>query len=196
MADWPLDDIVALLPRLRRFALTLTRHEDDADDLTQATVEKALLRADSWRPETRLDSWLFKIMQNHWIDQTRARASRGGTPVDLDGVPDPTGEDGRQVTEVRRQLRAALEAVLVLPDEQRLVVGLVLIEGLPYRDADWAFHGAISDATASRDEGLMVSATAKSASTPVAVARRLTVRPACSWRCSTASRRKGWATDG
>lgn len=129
------DDIVALLPRLRRFALTLTRHEDDADDLTQATVEKALLRAGSWRPDTRLDSWLFKIMQNHWIDQTRARASRGGTPVDLDMIPDPSGEDGRQVTEVRLQLRAALDAVLALPDDQRLVVGLVLIEGLPYRDA-------------------------------------------------------------
>jgi RNA polymerase sigma-70 factor (ECF subfamily) len=129
------DRIVELLPRLRRFALTLTRHEDDGDDLVQATVERALTRLERWTPDTRLDSWLFKIMQNLWIDQMRAQRSRGGLPAELDAADQVGGSDGRHVTGVRRELQATLEAVLRLPDEQRAVIGLVLIEGLPYREA-------------------------------------------------------------
>lgn len=129
------DRIVELLPRLRRFALTLTRHEDDGDDLVQSTVERAFGRLDSWKPDTRLDSWLFKIMQNLWIDQVRARRSRGGAAAELDAADQVAGSDGRHVTGVRRELQATLEAVLRLPDEQRSVVGLVLIEGLAYREA-------------------------------------------------------------
>ncbi|MBL8771699.1 MAG: sigma-70 family RNA polymerase sigma factor [Phenylobacterium sp.] len=126
--------IVELLPRLRRFALTLTRREHDADDLVQGTVERALGRLDSWKPDTRLDSWLFKIMQNHWIDQVRAQRLRGASEG-LDAADEVAGSDGRHVTGVRRELQATLEAVLRLPEEQRAVVGLVLVEGLAYREA-------------------------------------------------------------
>lgn len=126
--------IVELLPRLRRFALTLTRHEDDADDLVQAAAERALMRLGTWRPDTRLDSWLFKIMQNHWIDQVRARRTRGASEA-LDAVDHIAGADGRHVTGVRQELQATLQAVLRLPEEQRAVVGLVLVEGLAYREA-------------------------------------------------------------
>lgn len=126
--------IVELLPRLRRFALALTRHQDDADDLVQAAVERALLRLGTWRPDTRLDSWLFKIMQNQWIDQVRARRTLAASEV-LDTVDHIAGADGRHVTGVRQELQATLEAVLRLPEEQRAVVGLVLVEGLAYREA-------------------------------------------------------------
>ena len=127
--------IIELLPRLRRFALTLTRREEDADDLVQSAVERALTRLDSWRPDTRLDSWMFKIMQNLWIDQVRARRARSGIEGDAEAVETVAGSDGRHVTGVRRELQATLEAVLRLPEDQRTVVGLVLIEGLPYREA-------------------------------------------------------------
>lgn len=126
--------IVELLPRLRRFALTLTRHEDDADDLVQAVVERALMRLATWRPDTRLDSWLFKIMQNQWIDQVRARRTRGAREA-LEAADQVPGADGRHVTGVRQDLQATLRAVLQLPEEQRAVVGLVLVEGLAYREA-------------------------------------------------------------
>lgn len=132
------DRIVALLPRLRRFALTLTRQENEGDDLVQATVERALLRLDSWAPDTRLDSWLFKIMQNLWIDQLRLQRSRGG--ADLEGAEQIAGSDGRHVVGVRRELQATLAAVLRLPEDQRAVVGLVLIEGLSYRAAAEILH--------------------------------------------------------
>jgi RNA polymerase sigma-70 factor (ECF subfamily) len=65
--------IVSLLPRLRGFALALSRSSDAADDLVQATCEKALRASDSWTPGTRLDSWMFRIMQNHWIDERRKK---------------------------------------------------------------------------------------------------------------------------
>jgi RNA polymerase sigma-70 factor (ECF subfamily) len=63
--------MVALLPRLRAFAHALARSRDAADDLVQATCEKALRAADTWTPGTRLDSWMFRIMQNQWIDEKR-----------------------------------------------------------------------------------------------------------------------------
>jgi RNA polymerase sigma-70 factor (ECF subfamily) len=126
--------IVDLLPRLRRFALTLTRHEDDGDDLVQATVERALTKLDRWDGQGQLHSWLFKVMQNLWIDQVRSRTKRGHRDPDFDMASLP-GEDGRQTVEHRSQLAATMAAVMDLPDEQRAVVGLVLIEGLSYRDA-------------------------------------------------------------
>ena len=66
-------EIVELLPRLRRLARAITRDVADADDLTQLTVERALVRADQWTPGTRLDSWMYRIMKNAWIDEARSR---------------------------------------------------------------------------------------------------------------------------
>ena len=59
--------LTELLPRLRRFAHSLSRNGADADDLTQATVERALRSRDQWEPGTRLDSWLYRIMRNLFI---------------------------------------------------------------------------------------------------------------------------------
>src|SRR3569833_1504090 len=70
------DELVALLPRLRRFARALSRNVHDADDLVQVAVERALLHLDQLRPGTRLDSWMFGIVKNAWIDETRARRRR------------------------------------------------------------------------------------------------------------------------
>src|SRR5829696_4574438 len=66
-------DLTALLPRLRRFAHGLSRSPADADDLTQMTVERALRSREQWQPGTGLDSWLYRIMRNLWIDTVRAR---------------------------------------------------------------------------------------------------------------------------
>jgi RNA polymerase sigma-70 factor (ECF subfamily) len=128
------DRIVELLPRLRRFALTLTRREEDADDLVQGAVERALARLDSWRPDTRLDSWLFKIMQNLWIDQVRARRTRGTQTTDAE-LADLAGGDSRDVLDARLTLRDTLQATLDLPEEQRATLLLVVVEGFSYRDA-------------------------------------------------------------
>ncbi|MDH4386413.1 MAG: sigma-70 family RNA polymerase sigma factor [Caulobacter sp.] len=125
------DQIVALLPRLRRFAMTLCRNPQDVDDLVHGAVERALNRLDSWRPGTRLDSWMFRILQNHWIDQVRARR-----PVDdLSAADHLVGEDGRHVTDSRMAMSVVRKVVATLPEEQRAVVGLVLLDDCSYRQA-------------------------------------------------------------
>lgn len=128
------DRIVALLPRLRRFALGLTRKPDDADDLVQAAVERALSNLDRWKEGSRLDSWLFRIMQNLWIDQMRSQRSRGLDVGDAE-LPEISGEDGRETSESRLTLQATMAAVFRLPEEQRVLMMLIVVEGYSYREA-------------------------------------------------------------
>lgn len=123
--------IVGLLPRLRRFARTLTRNAHDADDLVQLSVERALLRYEQWRPDARFESWMFGIMRNAWIDEVRARRRRGQVLA-----PEESGEHvGDRSSEARVETMAVQSAMHELPDEQRLAVALVLVEGLSYKEA-------------------------------------------------------------
>lgn len=126
--------IAELLPRLRRFARALTRNADEADDLVQTAVERALRRPDSLSEGARLDWWMFRIMKNAWIDELRARNVRG-----RHFAPEEAGAavaaDGAAAMAVRLDARAAAAAMMELPDEQRLAVSLVLIEGFSYKEA-------------------------------------------------------------
>lgn len=127
------DGLTALLPRLRRFAHTLSRNAADADDLTQAAVERALRSRAQWEPGTRLDSWLYRIMRNVWIDTVRSRGRKESlhAPVEeAEGI----GEDPRGSIEASIDLRKAMDAMQRLPNEQREIVALILIEGFGYRE--------------------------------------------------------------
>jgi len=127
-------DLVALLPRLRRFARSLTRDMSDADDLTQVAVEHALARRDQWRPDTNLGAWMFRIMKNAWIDETRSRTRRGrvlAAEEEGDTVADARAPD----MDARLAIDAVERAMSNLPDDQRIAVSLVLVEGLSYREA-------------------------------------------------------------
>ncbi|MDB5937002.1 MAG: polymerase subunit sigma-70 [Massilia sp.] len=127
----PATEIAALLPRLRRFARALTFNREDADDLVQVAVERALGRSEQWEPGTRLDSWMFRIVKNAWIDEVRSRARR----TEL-FVPEEAGEQvGDNFADAHQQRLAIEKAVSLLSDEHRLVVGLVLIDGLAYKEA-------------------------------------------------------------
>jgi RNA polymerase sigma-70 factor (ECF subfamily) len=127
-------EIVDLLPRLRRLARALTRNPADADDLVQAAVERALARRRQWTAGTRLDSWVFRIMKNTWIDETRSRTRRGRV-----FLPEALGarvaDDAAEGMGTRMEARDAAAAMGTLPEEQRLAVALVLVEGLSYREA-------------------------------------------------------------
>jgi RNA polymerase sigma-70 factor (ECF subfamily) len=121
-------------PRLRRFAQALTRSQPDADDLVQSTFERALARLPQWERGTRLDSWLYRIAQNLWIDQRRAARLRGSFES-ADSAMQLMGQDGRELNERQLLIRDALRALSTLPEEQQAVVALVCIEGLPYAEA-------------------------------------------------------------
>jgi RNA polymerase sigma-70 factor (ECF subfamily) len=127
----PATEIAALLPRLRRFARALTFNREDADDLVQVAVERALGRSEQWEPGTRLDSWMFRIVKNAWIDEVRSRIRR----TEL-FVPEEASEQvGDNFADAHQQRLAIEKAVSMLSDEHRLVVGLVLIDGLAYKEA-------------------------------------------------------------
>jgi len=120
-------------PRLRRFAFSLSRDAADADDLVQGTVERAMRGAGQWQQGTRFDSWLFKIARNHWIDTARARSRRSKRFVAAE-EGEAIGFDPRPGTEAAIDLKRAMAALERLPDEQREVVALILVDGLGYRE--------------------------------------------------------------
>lgn len=133
MSDLFRSELLALLPRLRRFALGLTGDADSADDLVQAACERALTRRSQWQEGTKLDSWMFKMTQNLWIDQLRARR-----PVDeqqseeLEQLP---GADWQRGLEANITLEQVLRAMQQLPPAMRAVLSLVCVEGLSYQEA-------------------------------------------------------------
>jgi RNA polymerase sigma factor (sigma-70 family) len=124
-------EIAALLPRLRRFARSITFHREDADDLVQVAVERALGRSAQWEAGTRLDSWMFRIMKNAWIDEVRSRIRR-----DRMFAPEEEGEHvGDDYAEAHQQRLAIQKAISLLSEDHRMVIGLVLVDGLPYKEA-------------------------------------------------------------
>jgi len=128
-------ELIALLPRLRRFGLATCQDAAEADDLVQAAVEKALRSRSQWQPGTRLDSWMYRIMQNLWIDQQRARKLRGTVddPDLLEQLPDDTDWD--RSMEAQMTLDRVMTVMRTLPDAMRRVLALVTIDGLSYQEA-------------------------------------------------------------
>jgi RNA polymerase sigma-70 factor (ECF subfamily) len=127
-------ELVALLPRLRRFGVSLTRSQDRADDLVQAACERALRAEASYETGTRLDSWMFRIMRNLWIDEMR-KAKSQGPHDDVEDNLDIAGEDGTKTVELRSESSAVEQAILRLPEEFRSVLVLVCVDELSYREA-------------------------------------------------------------
>ena len=127
-------DLVELLPRLRRLARMFAGGSADADDLVQVCVERALGRRNQWRDGTRLDSWVFRIMKNAWIDETRSRR-RGGRIFAGDEDGGQVADPATPALETRLAALEAEQALMALPQDQRLAVALVLVDGLSYREA-------------------------------------------------------------
>ncbi|WP_334132594.1 sigma-70 family RNA polymerase sigma factor [Silanimonas lenta] len=125
------DAVCEMLPRLRRFARALTGHVHDADDLVQVAVERALARATQWQPDRPVQGWLYGILRNAWIDEQRAR-QRAPVQAVAEEVLEQVGDAG---VERHVERLSVAEALARLPEEQRLAVSLVLVEGLSYAEA-------------------------------------------------------------
>ena len=117
---------------MRRFALGLAGNPFDGDDLVQAAIEKALSNKARWQEGTRLDSWMYRIMRNCWIDETRSRSRRSQTFVDEEAGIGIGGDGGQEATVELTNIDRAMAA---LPADQREAVLLVMVEGFSYREA-------------------------------------------------------------
>lgn len=120
-----------MLPRILRFANSLTHDVSHAEDLVQTAYIKAVEHIDQYQHGTRLDSWLFRIVQNTWIDEKR-RQQRTGKVVSIDDARDGTLPAQMPTNSDRVFLQTALET---LPEDQRAALSLVLVEGYTYREA-------------------------------------------------------------
>jgi len=119
------------IPRLRRYARALTGDRSLADDLVQDTLERALSRFHLWRRGSDLRAWLFTIMHNIYVNQTRARLRHVHEAL----------EDGSAAEAVHArepdwlELRDLDGALARLPHEQRAVLLLVGLEQFTYEEA-------------------------------------------------------------
>jgi RNA polymerase sigma-70 factor (ECF subfamily) len=128
------DRLIAFLPNLRRFAISLCRSRDLADDLVQTACERALANQDRFEAGMRFDAWMFRILRNLWIDHVR-RAKTAGPTEAIGETKDIAGSNGERDVEARLMLKSVASAINELPDEQREVLLLVCVEDLSYKDA-------------------------------------------------------------
>ncbi|MEP1915086.1 MAG: RNA polymerase sigma factor [Sulfitobacter pontiacus] len=126
-------DLIALLPRLRRFARSLTRSVVEADDLVQEACLRALSRADQWDPAQPLDRWMFRITRNLWISEIRKRTVRVGQgQVPADETHELVSNDSGEAAVMAGQLQSQIAA---LPEELSAVLLTVSVEGYSYAEA-------------------------------------------------------------
>jgi len=131
----PHPDLLAAIPRLRRYARVLTGEASRADDLVQETLARAWEKRRLWAAGTDLRAWLFTIMHNVFVNQ-RALSRRDAQNVSLDG------EDGgaawqipvRPTQQTRVELMEVLREVGRLPVDQRAVLMLAAVEEMRYEE--------------------------------------------------------------
>jgi RNA polymerase sigma-70 factor (ECF subfamily) len=124
--------LVALIPRLRRYARALTGERFRADDLVQDTLERAIAKWALWRPGTDLRAWTFTIMHNVYVNQVK-RSVLAAESLDPEAGMDR--EDAAASADTLAQLNALNAALQRLPDEQRELLLLITLEGFSYDEA-------------------------------------------------------------
>jgi len=125
-------DLVSLLPKLRRFAMTLTRNASDADDLVQEACERAIARSHQWNGEGRLESWVYAMTRNLWFDEIRKRKVRGGGIIDILEQDELNVEAAAEKAVYANQVQ---KMILSMPEGLASVFLLVNVEGHSYREA-------------------------------------------------------------
>lgn len=126
--------LVALLPRLRRYALSLCRRDEVADDLVQTACEKALATQHGPADGVPFDAWMFRILRNGWIDRLRSQ-QKEGVNVDIEDHDPADERQGSAQLEARLSLERVRQAIERLPVDRREVLMLVCVEELSYHDA-------------------------------------------------------------
>jgi len=129
----PHPDLVAAIPRLRRYARVLTGDPNRADDLVQDTLARAWEKRRLWRAGSDLRAWLFTIMHNVHVNQL-ALVRRDAATVSIDADPgDPAWQLPVRANQLERvELLEIVEQIGRLPPDQREVLLLAAVEELRY----------------------------------------------------------------
>lgn len=133
MSAFTANDLVPLIPRLRRYARALTGSREAADDLTQDALERAWLKRELWQPGTNLRAWLFAVMHGVFVNGVRRQR-----PVESFDVLTEAGlerADEGAAAESALAVHELQSALLRLPDDQREVLLLVGLEQFSYSEA-------------------------------------------------------------
>jgi RNA polymerase sigma-70 factor (ECF subfamily) len=134
-AALPQTELVAAIPRLRRYALLLTRNQARADDLVQDTLARAWDKRRLWQAGSNLRAWLFTIMHNLHVNQCAlARREAGTVSLDSDesGAALAVADPSNQLDRV--ELHELVQQVGRLPAEQREVLLMAAVEGMGYKE--------------------------------------------------------------
>lgn len=125
------EEISEHIASLRRYALVLTRNRDEAEDLVQECLARAIAAADTFRPGADMRAWLFRILHNVHVSAIRRQKVRETLLPDHDGR-----EQGIEAPQDRAlEVREVLDALGHLPDEQRRAVTLIALEEMKYDEA-------------------------------------------------------------
>lgn len=125
------ESLLAAVPRLRAFAISLCGNVDRADDLVQETLVRALANIESFQPGTNLLAWLFTILRNHYRSEYRKRRREvedvdGSFAENLASHPEQMG---------RIEFVEFKKALAELPHDQREALILVGAAGMSYEEA-------------------------------------------------------------
>lgn len=126
-------ELVKIMPRLRRFGMSLTKSVADADDLVQTTCVRVLAREAQLQSEASFVAWIYRIMRNLWFDEMRSRGARPHEAIESAG--DIVGDDGDAIAERNDTLAAVRRALAELPEGQRSALILVCVDGMNYAAA-------------------------------------------------------------
>jgi RNA polymerase sigma-70 factor (ECF subfamily) len=125
-------DVIGLLDPLRRYARSLTRDENQAEDLVQDTLVRAYERQGTFRSGGNLRGWLLSILHNTFIDERRRQKAEAQR---VEQISEITVTSIPAEQESRFHFQQIHQAFLGLPEEQRAALHLVAIEGLSYQEA-------------------------------------------------------------
>ncbi|HIO91680.1 MAG TPA: sigma-70 family RNA polymerase sigma factor [Leucothrix mucor] len=127
------NQLICLIPRLRRYARTLAHSKQDQEDLVQATLERSIVKQHQWTNNTGLDRWVFTIQSSIWKNELRSRSYRTGNGViNVSVLMDKQATEKNEGTYLLNQV---FNHVMTLPENQRTAIFLVYVEGLKYTEA-------------------------------------------------------------
>jgi RNA polymerase sigma-70 factor (ECF subfamily) len=122
------EQLIQFLPKMRIWALALTRNRAAAEDLTQDVATKVLVAKDCFTPGTNFSAWVHRIMVNHFISNVRTRREY----TDVDTIPDMSVPAAHEDRTALRELGWALNR---LPRDQREALQMIVLQEQSYEDA-------------------------------------------------------------